>query len=321
MHTFLATALRIFCCLAIAWHPAIATACLNDYDHRPLQPGTPGATAREYSHWLRLPPEKQEDPLPDLKARELRAKEGTYREKSDYAVALMRNDRYPEARDILEFLAIGHPDEYIIAANLGTAYELTGDVPNALKWIRRGNELNPNSHDGTEWLHVKILEAKLQAQGDKEWFRKNMTLDLDFGTETKPEQPKNTVRDEQQKELSLPEVRKALEYQLHERTQFIQSDDLQMSELLLTLGNILALQAEPEKAYEVFRLAREYEPISSPLLEAKIKAYHPEPVSLHDRFLRNIRIWAMVLLSLLGVVVFTIAWYIVRKIRRQRAAV
>jgi tetratricopeptide (TPR) repeat protein len=315
----MSTALRIFSCLMIAFQPAIAAACINDYDHRTPEPGTPGATAREYSHWLRLPPEKQEDPLPELKARELRAKEGTFRDQSDYAVALLRAGEYKQGRDILQELAIEHGEEYIIAANLGTAYELTGDVPNALKWIRKGHELNPQSHDGTEWLHVKILEAKLQAQGDKGWFAKNSTLGLDFGTEVKPVLPKTTVRDEQQNLLPLDQIRKALEYQLHERTQFIESDDPQMSELFLALGNILLLQDEPLKAYEVFRLASTYAPISSPLLEAKIKAYNPEPASLMDRILRKILVMAVIGV-LVGIAIVAVVCYLLSKSRQQKVS-
>jgi tetratricopeptide (TPR) repeat protein len=318
MHSLLSTGLRLFCCLAIAAQPVFVRACLNDYDHRPPEPGTPNATAREYAHWLRVRPERQDDLQSELKERAARAKEGTYRGQSDNAVALLRAGEYVQGCYILQKLAVEHGDEYIIAANLGTAYELTGDVPNALEWIRKGNQINPESHNGTEWLHVKILEAKLQAAQDKDWFAKNTTLGLDFGKEAKPEQPNNTIRDNQQKELSLQDIRKALEYQLHERTQFIQDDDPQMSELFLTLGNILALQGEPLKAYEVFRIAQDYAPITTPLLEAKITAYHPEPVSPHDRMERNIKIGLIVAASLLGAAVFALTLYVIRRSRRPK---
>jgi len=48
--------------------------------------------------------------------------------------------------------------------DLGTAYELAGKNEPALRWIREGLRRNPNSHKGTEWLHVKILEAKIEQE-------------------------------------------------------------------------------------------------------------------------------------------------------------
>jgi hypothetical protein len=53
-----------------------------------------------------------------------------------------------------------------VAANLGTALELLGNKEEALHWIREGIRRNPQSHEGTEWLHAKILEAKIAAQKD-----------------------------------------------------------------------------------------------------------------------------------------------------------
>lgn len=317
MRLVLSVALRIFACLMIALQPALVRACLNDYEHRTPEPDSPAATAKEYIAKFRVHPEIVDT---DKSEKAERAKSGKYQDLSDYAVALLRAGEFVKGRDILKDLAVEHGDEYIIAANLGTAYELTGDVPNALEWIRKGVELNPKSHDGTEWLHVKILEAKAQAQGQKNWFAKNKTLALDFGSEVQPVQPKTAVRDEQQKELSIADVRQALEYQLQERTQFIKAEDRQMSELLISLGNILVLQAEPEKAYEVFKLAREYEPLSSPLLEAKIDAYNPMKGNILDRFLWNLT--NNTLLTLLGIAaVSAIGWYVYSNFLRKKAPV
>jgi tetratricopeptide (TPR) repeat protein len=301
----------------VALPPANIHACLNDYEHRTPDPGTPAATAKEYIGRLRHHPEVE---AAELTAKAEQANSGKFQDISDYAVVLLREGEYRKGLGLLEKLALDHGEEYIIAANLGTAYELTGDVPNALKWIRKGNELNPDSHGGTEWLHVKILEAKLKAQEDKEWFSKNTTLDLDFGREAKPELPKNLLRDEKQNELSLEQVRKALEYQLHERTQFIQSDDPQMSELLISLGNILVLQAEPENAHEVFKLAREYENVSSPLLEAKIKTYNPLQGNMLEKFLWNLT--NNTLLTLLGIAAISaIGWYVYSNFLSKKVAV
>ena len=50
-----------------------------------------------------------------------------------------------------------HQNLYSTASNLGTAYELKGDIPLAIQWIAEGIKRDTNSHYGTEWLHLLIL--------------------------------------------------------------------------------------------------------------------------------------------------------------------
>jgi tetratricopeptide (TPR) repeat protein len=56
------------------------------------------------------------------------------------------------------------PNLYETASNLGTAYELQGNIPLAIEWIKEGIKRNAESHGGTEWLHLLILETKLQLE-------------------------------------------------------------------------------------------------------------------------------------------------------------
>ena len=61
------------------------------------------------------------------------------------------------------FLALErrYPGHHETAANLGTALELAGHDAPALQWIRIGIRRNADEHYGSEWLHVRILEAKI----------------------------------------------------------------------------------------------------------------------------------------------------------------
>lgn len=188
------------------------------------------------------------------------AEKGDFRDQTNFGVAIMRRGLHAQARDIFAKLAVEHESEYVIAANLGTAYELTGDVPNALKWIRRGIELNPDSHEKTEWLHVKLLEAKLTALSNPKWFAQNTILNLDFGKDAFPDQPKvdaHNVRHGHQQ--ATESIRHALEYQLHERLFYVKSPDPVVFDLLFTLGNILMVSENVDKAAEVYRLAKSYQ--------------------------------------------------------------
>ena len=80
---------------------------------------------------------------------------------SDYGANLLKLGCTPEALQVFTALIQKYPNQYSIAANLGTAYELSGKNDSALKYIKRGVELNPSSHFNSEWVHIKILEAKL----------------------------------------------------------------------------------------------------------------------------------------------------------------
>ena len=92
-----------------------------------------------------------------------------------------------EAIELLEELEKKSPGQYAVAANLGTAYELNGDNRKALEWIKKGVERNPESHFGTEWLHVKILEAKIAIEQNPEWLSNHSVLETDFAvSETRP---------------------------------------------------------------------------------------------------------------------------------------
>jgi tetratricopeptide (TPR) repeat protein len=97
---------------------------------------------------------------------------------SDYGLHLVQAGKVKEALVIFEKLAELHPNEYSIIANLGTTYELSGQNEKALEYIRKGIEINPNSHGGSEWVHVKILEAKIAMEKDPAYLKTHSVLNL-----------------------------------------------------------------------------------------------------------------------------------------------
>jgi tetratricopeptide (TPR) repeat protein len=150
-----------------------------------------------------------------------------FEDRTDYAVALMCIGRAPEAVKILVALEVERPDVYTTAANLGTAYELTGNLEAALKWIATGIERNPGSHQGSEWLHVAILRTKLNLRRDAAWLETHSVLDL------------ADRRDPS-------EIVQAIDYQLGERTQFVAPEDAVVCDLYYQA----ALNVQGEKAVE-----------------------------------------------------------------------
>ena len=130
----------------------------------------------------------------------------------DYAVALIHLGRYATAIQTLVALEAAQPGVYETAANLGTAYELAGNLEEAAVWIARGLERNADSHAGTEWLHAAILHAKLMLRDDPAWLKTHSVLDL-AGDRT------------------AEEIVHAIDYQLAERLHFVAAPDAIVCEL------------------------------------------------------------------------------------------
>src|SRR5262245_17276322 len=80
---------------------------------------------------------------------------------------------------------------------------------------------NPGSHHGTEWLHVAILESKIQREQDPAYFEKHSVLNLDYRVLNIG--AKEILISGHQRELI--EVLDALQYQLSERLKFIKTAD------------------------------------------------------------------------------------------------
>ena len=99
---------------------------------------------------------------------------------NDAAVRLVLKGNVPAALEMLLKIEDEHPGLYATAANLGTCYELSGDDEKALHWIEEGLQRNPYSHMLAEWLHVRVLEAKIALKSDPSWLDNNTITGLDL---------------------------------------------------------------------------------------------------------------------------------------------
>lgn len=164
---------------------------------------------------------------------------------SDYAAALVYLGEYEEAKDIYLEIEKRAPNLYTTASNLGTIYELTGKVDSALIWIKKSVELNPKSHRGSEWIHIKILEYKLSKNSNIQ----SSILALDFGNEKLPANPNK---------YDLDQLHEHIWHQLSERTSFVKPKNEIVGNIYFDLGNILAQTRNLESALESYEAAKEY---------------------------------------------------------------
>lgn len=149
---------------------------------------------------------------------------------SDKGLLLILLERYEEAIKLYLGIEKIEPNRYSTASNIGTAYELLGQNENALKWIKKSVELDPKSHNNSEWIHVKILEAKIKGE---QFYTAKFLLNTEFGIDSLPIS--------QMKKQQLQELSDALYYQLNERISFVKPKEKIVAQLLFDLGNIAFL--------------------------------------------------------------------------------
>ncbi|HEU4780677.1 MAG TPA: hypothetical protein VFS58_12415 [Steroidobacteraceae bacterium] len=165
-------------------------------------------------------------------------KKPTLENSNDRAVARLITGRYSEALTLLRQVEKSYPGKAIVAANLGTALELSGQNEEALGWIRTGVQRDPKEHFGTEWLHVKILEAKIALAKDPKWLEKHSVIGLDFGTGPRPLLPVSMPLDESGRPRTTEAIDLAIFYQLRERTKFVAARDAIVADLYETRANL-----------------------------------------------------------------------------------
>ena len=172
-------------------------------------------------------------------------------DRSDYSVALMYLGRYKDAVNLLEGLEKEQPGRYAIAANLGTALELSGNNKEALKWISEGMRRNSDSHVGTEWLHAKILQVKIASEADTNYLKEHRVI------EVHPENIGDQITIDGHV-FSMKEVSDAMEYQLEERLKFVKPPDPVVAGLIFDYASIEAATGTLESAEKLLQMAVEY---------------------------------------------------------------
>ena len=318
-----------FMLLAMVWFPGIAIACLwtyhTDIYGRSVVLDDPG----DESYLLDANSQRtrQTSHLKLLKAKfERHPENADYKDHNDYAVVLMSLGETSKAIEILQAIEAERPNEYVTAVNLGTAYELSGDLDRALDWIKIGIERNPDAHRGSEWLHVKILEAEIALRTDSAWLASHSILGLDFGDGDVPVFPSSLVKGNTGQELKWESVESNVEYQLRERISLIPPPNAVVADLLADLACLRALNQSFELAIPIYELALKYQPVHRELVEERLararEIVKANPQSLQPAADTTIEIVkkAVVVLTLTSVGICAaigLGWYLARRqIRR-----
>jgi tetratricopeptide (TPR) repeat protein len=171
---------------------------------------------------------------------------------SDYAWMELKMGDKQNAVRLLERLYEQHPNEYNVMANLGTAYEVTGNNKKALELLKKAVAANPGSHYGSEWIHIAILEQKLAPRPD---YTKIIHL------QTGPDLVK-WINDKQYRfPRPADSLKLQIAYQLHERIAFIAPPDNIVSQLIRDFANIVAKTQSGKQAEPFYKFSAEYQKV------------------------------------------------------------
>ncbi|HVE39688.1 MAG TPA: hypothetical protein VNM14_07360 [Planctomycetota bacterium] len=296
-------ALWALLCSLIFAGPALA--CINEYE-RPERPSKP-RPERPSEFMTHLRDHSDHDRIVSSAAPVEPGPDADFKARSDYAARLVHRGESRKAVDVLEAVERSHPGEYIVAANLGTAYELSGDLAKAHHWIGEGMRRNPDSHEGTEWLHLRILEARMALAKNPDWLRTHSVIGLNFGSDAQPRKPEEWPKDTGGAEG----VMKALTYQLRERMAFVPAPDPLVGSLIADLGVLLLLYRNADMAIPVFDLALTYRPFGVAQVEAR-RSLSEEIVRSRGDSDRNFK------LAMIGIASLTIGAALILKWRQGR---
>ncbi len=273
---------------------------------------------------------------------------------SDFAVALIynassQNEKLTQAIEILEKMLLQFPNEYNLYANIGTAFELQGNPEKALFHIKKSLEINTDSHKGSEWIHVKILEGKIAFAKNPNFFVENPNwLGISFGIEkntskmnfldknleqyienlAKNYNHQNTPPHEQiiNKNKVIGFILQHFTYQLGERINFVSPKDIWVGDILQLLGDLLVNEFDVKQGLSAYEKAKIYTTSKMDLLEKRIqnaqellKKQNKEPhkVSENKKQENKIQFTNYIYAGILAVLVlgFLLFWFFKRKKR------
>ena len=246
-----------------------ANACINEMKRRDapdavaeaLDKSDPKAVAQ-----IVAPLEKEHSSKPDL--------ENT----NDLGVYRLLEGRYDEAIALFREAEQKYPGNAKVAANLGTALELKGEDEEALKWIREGVSRDASEHQGSEWLHARILTAKVALKKDPNWLLENHVLELDFGTGDVPVAP-DILPIENGKLKGVEQLMRQIDYQLKERTKFVKPPDAIVSDVYSSAGDLALaggasiLDGGDEDPIHYYEAALKYGAPRAKLVQSRLDRY------------------------------------------------
>ena len=152
-----------------------------------------------------------------------------------------------------------------------------------MKWIKKGIQINSDSHEGTEWLHQLILETKIKLEKQPNYLNNYRMIKLPNTIN------ESTIIDISGTKHAVVAVEKAILYQLEERLLFVKPTDVIVADLLYIYSKIQTSSTPYEPAKALVALALEYGFHDKALLNKELWLYNNSHTGAKvTRYIRNI---------------------------------
>lgn len=177
---------------------------------------------------------------------------------TNLGVLLLYQGQYTKAAKLFLSIERLFPGHHETAANLGTALELMGQDQAALRWIRIGIARNQDEHLRSEWLHARILEAKIALANNPTLLKDHSVAGVRFSKIVVPALPADFPAGNDGNPVKPWALNQALSYQLFERTQFVGPKDAVVANLLQDWATLNLAGGPIENADALYKLAVTY---------------------------------------------------------------
>lgn len=172
---------------------------------------------------------------------------------TDIAAYMIYDGDYQEAIDYLHKNVQEKENNYSFYSNIGVAHELVGNLDSALYYTQKALIVDNASHGGSEWIHIRILQAEIAVEKNPNWMDNNSVLGFPISADSTPTVLPDT--------LSPYHFNDHLYFQLHERTYFVkpESQDPFVGQLLLLHADVIARYFDTDHCLPIYQLAADYD--------------------------------------------------------------
>ena len=251
-----------------------ALACLNIYGL-----DSNGKVHYHEHHFLNSLEFNKEAIVKNIKSLQKDFSKGQYyfRQVSDYGAYLLMAGRFKDGLDIFRQLILKHPGQYAIKANLAVAYELNGNLDSALYWERQAVTVNPYAHNHSEWIHLQLLEAKLNYAKDPAWLENNKVTHIADSLAK--------YDDGNEHPHKVDWIFKHFIHQLNERLPFTLGEDPEFAKLLFELGDAY-MKYSVYRSYYAYAMASYFSPALTTRVHSKFadikKIYQAKGITYNE---------------------------------------
>lgn len=220
--------------------------------------------------------------------RKAHAEKATLENSNDLGVALLLSGKTDEAIALFRAIEKKFPGNARVAANLGSALELEGKYDEALEWIHESVIRDVTGFKGSEWLHERMLKARVGLPDNPRWFDRDSVLGLDFGSDDVPVAPEILPFDKG-KLKGGQDLLRQVDFQLQERTKSVKPPDPVIGDLFAAGGDLVIasglslLDGGTEDAKRYYTSALEYGAPHADRIRKRLARYESDLAALPAR--------------------------------------